>query len=129
VAKSSVILDVKPWDDETNMADTEKQVRSIAMDGLLWGACKLIYHMFQKTIISIKSYFCLNKTLLLNLYCFFNLVIRNVFQKLIKSHMHFKLSWFLSVSVSKSCRSCAWLKTKRCRSRNCRKRSRLSRTL
>jgi len=42
VAKSNIILDVKPWDDETNMADMEKAVRSIAADGLVWGASKLV---------------------------------------------------------------------------------------
>lgn len=41
VAKSNIILDVKPWDDETDMAKLEECVRSIEMDGLLWGACKL----------------------------------------------------------------------------------------
>jgi hypothetical protein len=40
IAKSSVVLDVKPWDDETDMQEMEKQVRTIQMDGLLWGACK-----------------------------------------------------------------------------------------
>ncbi|KAJ6354076.1 hypothetical protein OIU76_002996 [Salix suchowensis] len=39
--KSSVLLDVKPWDDETDMAALEKAVRSIEMPGLLWGASKL----------------------------------------------------------------------------------------
>lgn len=42
VAKSSVILDVKPWDDETDMTVTEKLVRGIQMDGLVWGASKLV---------------------------------------------------------------------------------------
>jgi len=42
IAKSSVIMDVKPWDDETNMQDLEKNVRSIQMDGLVWGASKLV---------------------------------------------------------------------------------------
>lgn len=42
VAKSSVILDVKPWDDETDLAAMEKAVREITMDGLLWGASKLV---------------------------------------------------------------------------------------
>jgi len=42
IAKSSVILDVKPWDDETNMDDLEKAVRSLGMDGLVWGASKLV---------------------------------------------------------------------------------------
>ncbi|KAB5520208.1 hypothetical protein DKX38_024527 [Salix brachista] len=39
--KSSVLLDVKPWDDETDMVALEKAVRSIEMPGLLWGASKL----------------------------------------------------------------------------------------
>lgn len=42
IAKSSIILDVKPWDDETDMKEMEKNVRSIEMDGLLWGAAKLV---------------------------------------------------------------------------------------
>jgi len=42
IAKSNIVLDVKPWDDETDMAELEKCVRSIVMDGLLWGASKLV---------------------------------------------------------------------------------------
>ncbi|KAK6025892.1 EF-1 guanine nucleotide exchange domain protein [Ostertagia ostertagi] len=42
IAKSSVILDVKPWDDETNMEEMEKLVRGIEMDGLVWGGAKLL---------------------------------------------------------------------------------------
>ncbi|KAL0871360.1 hypothetical protein ABMA27_005100 [Loxostege sticticalis] len=42
IAKSSILLDVKPWDDETDMKEMEKQVRTIEMDGLLWGASKLV---------------------------------------------------------------------------------------
>jgi len=42
VAKSSILLDIKPWDDETDMAELEKLVRSVAKDGLLWGASKLV---------------------------------------------------------------------------------------
>lgn len=38
IAKSSVLLDCKPWDDETDLSEMEKRVRSIEMDGLLWGA-------------------------------------------------------------------------------------------
>ncbi|KAL0425266.1 UNVERIFIED_CONTAM: Elongation factor 1-delta [Sesamum radiatum] len=37
--KSSVLLDVKPWDDETDMKKLEEAVRSVQMEGLLWGAC------------------------------------------------------------------------------------------
>jgi len=42
IAKSNVILDVKPWDDETSMKELEAAVRSISMDGLLWGSSKLV---------------------------------------------------------------------------------------
>jgi len=42
IAKSSIVLDVKPWDDETDMKEMEKLVRSIQMDGLVWGASKLV---------------------------------------------------------------------------------------
>ncbi|XP_053176942.1 phenylalanine--tRNA ligase beta subunit [Scomber japonicus] len=42
IAKSSILLDVKPWDDETDMAKMEELVRSVSMDGLLWGQSKLV---------------------------------------------------------------------------------------
>lgn len=42
VAKSVVTLDVKPWDDETDMKALEESVRSIEQDGLVWGASKLV---------------------------------------------------------------------------------------
>ncbi|XP_052016445.1 elongation factor 1-delta isoform X4 [Apodemus sylvaticus] len=42
VAKSSILLDVKPWDDETDMAQLETCVRSIQLDGLVWGGSKLV---------------------------------------------------------------------------------------
>ncbi|KJZ75000.1 hypothetical protein HIM_05486 [Hirsutella minnesotensis 3608] len=41
-AKSVVTLDVKPWDDKTDMAALESSVRSIEKDGLVWGASKLV---------------------------------------------------------------------------------------
>ncbi|KAM7259532.1 hypothetical protein ACFE04_015273 [Oxalis oulophora] len=40
--KSSVLMDVKPWDDETDMKKLEEAVRSVQLDGLLWGASKLV---------------------------------------------------------------------------------------
>ncbi|KAL6657121.1 hypothetical protein ACP70R_004901 [Stipagrostis hirtigluma subsp. patula] len=40
--KSSVLLDVKPWDDETDMKKLEEAVRSVQMEGLTWGASKLV---------------------------------------------------------------------------------------
>lgn len=42
IAKSNIILDVKPWDDETDMKELEKEVRNVTMDGLVWGASKLV---------------------------------------------------------------------------------------
>merc|ERR1712154_471444 len=42
IAKSNVILDIKPWDDETDMAEMERLVRTIEMDGLLWGTATLV---------------------------------------------------------------------------------------
>ncbi|KAL4221687.1 Cytochrome P450 2C8 [Mactra antiquata] len=42
IAKSSLLIDVKPWDDETDMGEMEKLVRTIEMEGLVWGAAKLI---------------------------------------------------------------------------------------
>ncbi len=42
VAKSVVTLQVKPWDDETDMAALEESVRSVEKDGLVWGASKLV---------------------------------------------------------------------------------------
>lgn len=42
IFQSIVTLDVKPWDDETDMAGLEAAVRSIEQDGLVWGASKLM---------------------------------------------------------------------------------------
>ncbi|XP_076763495.1 elongation factor 1-delta isoform X1 [Xylocopa sonorina] len=53
IAKSNIIFDVKPWDDETDMKAMEEEVRKIEMDGLLWGASKLVplaYGIFKLQI-------------------------------------------------------------------------------
>ncbi|GAA5803777.1 hypothetical protein EDC94DRAFT_406913 [Helicostylum pulchrum] len=42
IAKTTVTLDVKPWDDETDMLELTKNVKSIEMDGLLWGGSQLV---------------------------------------------------------------------------------------
>uniref|UniRef100_A0A0K0EQI6 Elongation factor 1-beta n=1 Tax=Strongyloides stercoralis TaxID=6248 RepID=A0A0K0EQI6_STRER len=42
IAKSSVILDVKPWDDTTDLVKMEECIKGIEKDGLVWGACKQI---------------------------------------------------------------------------------------
>ncbi|KAH9593861.1 Elongation factor 1-delta, variant 3 [Schistosoma haematobium] len=41
-AKSSITLDVKPWDDEVDMEELTSLVKGIKVDGLLWGASKLV---------------------------------------------------------------------------------------
>ncbi|RAL10513.1 translation elongation factor 1 subunit beta [Aspergillus homomorphus CBS 101889] len=41
-AKSIVTLEVKPWDDETNLEEMEANVRAIEKDGLVWGASKFV---------------------------------------------------------------------------------------
>ncbi|XP_054083647.1 probable elongation factor 1-delta isoform X2 [Zeugodacus cucurbitae] len=54
IAKSSLILDVKPWDDETDLKVMETEIRKIVSDGLLWGASKFVPVAFgiQKLSIS-----------------------------------------------------------------------------
>ena len=42
IAKSSVLLDVKVCDDETDLKELEEKVRSISIDGLVWGSSKLV---------------------------------------------------------------------------------------
>jgi len=41
-AKSVVTLDVKPWDDKTDMEQMAVKVRSVEWDGLVWGLSKLV---------------------------------------------------------------------------------------
>merc|ERR1711997_1095834 len=42
IAKTSVLFDVKPWDDETDMDAMLTEVKTIEMKGLVWGASKLV---------------------------------------------------------------------------------------
>ncbi len=42
IAKTSVLLDVKPWDDETDMDAMLENVKTIEKEGLVWGASKLV---------------------------------------------------------------------------------------
>merc|ERR1739849_33060 len=42
IAKTSVLFDVKPWDDETSLDEMLEKVKTIEMDGLLWGASKKV---------------------------------------------------------------------------------------
>ncbi|KAF4264375.1 hypothetical protein KXW65_003947 [Aspergillus fumigatus] len=41
-AKSIVTLEVKPWDDETNLDELLENVKAIEIDGLVWGAYKWV---------------------------------------------------------------------------------------
>ena len=57
-----VTFEVKPWDDETDMAKLEESVRSIEMEGLVWGASKLVpirygIRKLQITIVVGTSFF------------------------------------------------------------------------
>ena len=38
--KSLIVMDIKPWDDETDLKAMEDYVRGITYDGLLWGSSK-----------------------------------------------------------------------------------------
>lgn len=42
VAKSNIVLDVKVYDDETNLDEIEVEVRKIQKDGLLWGKAQKV---------------------------------------------------------------------------------------
>ncbi|KAG0763858.1 hypothetical protein G6F57_006124 [Rhizopus arrhizus] len=42
IAKTTITLEIKPWDDETDMDAMTKEVKDIAMDGLLWGGHQLV---------------------------------------------------------------------------------------
>jgi len=42
VLKSAVVIDVKPWEDTTDMAEMERRIREIELDGLEWKASKLV---------------------------------------------------------------------------------------
>ncbi|KAI9280552.1 hypothetical protein BC943DRAFT_330621 [Umbelopsis sp. AD052] len=42
IAKTTVTLDVKPWDDETDMDALTAAVKGIELDGLVWGGSQLV---------------------------------------------------------------------------------------
>lgn len=64
--KSSVLMDIKPWDDETDMKKLEEAVRGVHMEGLLWGACMFLYPCYQQ-FIGMKSLLNVG----MNLHCLF----------------------------------------------------------
>ncbi|PHU29701.1 Elongation factor 1-delta 1 [Capsicum chinense] len=49
--KSPIFKDVKPWDDKTGMNKLEEAVRSFDVEGLLWGASKLVLVGYGKQIM------------------------------------------------------------------------------
>lgn len=42
IAKSSILLDIKPWDDTTDLNELAKMILAVERDGLLWGAQKMV---------------------------------------------------------------------------------------
>jgi len=42
IAKSNIIYDVKPWDDTIDTKEIEANVRKIELEGLIWGASKIL---------------------------------------------------------------------------------------
>ncbi|KAJ3326182.1 hypothetical protein HDV06_000058 [Boothiomyces sp. JEL0866] len=42
VAKSIITLDIKPWDDETEMDALKESVLKVEMEGLLWGSNQIV---------------------------------------------------------------------------------------
>jgi len=56
IARSTLILDVKPEGSETDMAKLEKDVRAIAMEGLVWAGSEMVavaYGVKKLRIISV----------------------------------------------------------------------------
>ena len=51
IAKSLIVFDVKPWDDETDMGAMEKAIKAIETDGLLWEDFGK-WNIFQQLIAS-----------------------------------------------------------------------------
>merc|ERR1712136_398503 len=58
IAKSNVILDIKPWDDETDIVEMERLIRTIEKEGLLWGKAEkkpIAYGIFKLTISAVED--------------------------------------------------------------------------
>ena len=79
IAKSSVLLDVKVWDDETNMTELEEKVRSINLDGLVWGSSKLVPVAYNIKKLQIQCVIEDDKVILLSFQILIRLfIIQNV---------------------------------------------------
>ena len=64
IAKTSVLLDCKPWDDETDMDVMLKEIKKIEMDGLVWGANKLVPVGYGISKLQVILFFFLNNLFL-----------------------------------------------------------------
>jgi len=42
IAKSSILIDIKPWEDTTDLKELAEKLHAINKDGLLWGDHKLV---------------------------------------------------------------------------------------
>ena len=42
IAKSSILMDIKPWEAEQDLEELAKKLKAVEKDGLLWGAHKLV---------------------------------------------------------------------------------------
>ena len=42
IAKSSILMDIKPWEAEQDLEELAQKLKAIEKDGLLWGAHKLV---------------------------------------------------------------------------------------
>ena len=54
VAKTSVLLDIKPRDDETNMTEILKAAKTIKREGLVWGESKVVPIAFGVNKLQLK---------------------------------------------------------------------------
>ncbi|PHT30279.1 putative amino-acid acetyltransferase NAGS1, chloroplastic [Capsicum baccatum] len=73
-------MDVKPWDDETDMKKLEEAVHSIKVEGLLWGASKLVP----------VSYGINKKQIMLTILDELVLVDTLIEERIIKSYAHWR---------------------------------------
>ena len=56
IGRSAVILDVKPWGEETDLKLLEEKVRAIALEGLEWKASKLVPIAFGISALQIMCH-------------------------------------------------------------------------
>ena len=42
VAKSCVLINIKPWDDDTNLKEFAEKLKQVQHDGIVWGAQEFV---------------------------------------------------------------------------------------